>query len=225
MLLVTLFITPARRIFRWKRVNVVRRMIGVGALGYTVAHLICYFWMRFFDPAFIITETTTRVSLIVATVSFVGLLALGVASLDATIKWFGAKDWGRLHGSVYVLTGLAVFHFVLSPGAYGGLPFLMLGVYFWLMAWRFFDRRRQGESIGVLAGLTVAATLLTVVSEILWPAIIFEMDPWVSLLWNFNFEVGVSPGWMVLGLATAVTIGAAIRQRMLLPIVNEKTSP
>lgn len=215
LLLVTLFITPARRIFHWRRANIVRRMIGVGAFGYTVAHLICYFWLRFFDPAFIITETATRISLIIATISFVGLLALALTSFDATIKWFGAQDWDRLHGTTYVITGLAVLHFVLSPGAYGGLPFLMLGIYFWLMAWRFFERRRQGESIAVLAGLTIAATALTVLSEALWPAMIFGMNPLQSLAWNFSLELGLSPGWMMLGLGTFVTVAAAIRQRTL----------
>lgn len=201
LLLVTLFISPARRIFRWKRANIVRRMVGVGAFAYTVAHLICYFWLRFFDPASIIIETATRISLIVATISFVGLIALCLTSFDATIRWFGAQDWDRLHGTTYVVTGLAVFHFVLSPGAYGGLPFLMLGVYFWLMAWRFFERRRQGESVAVLAGLTGAATALTVFSEALWPAMMFGMDPLQSLAWNFSLEIGLSPGWMMLGLA------------------------
>jgi len=216
MLLLALFITPARRIYRWRRGIEVRRMIGVGALAYTLAHVAFYFWLRFFDPSFIITETATRFTLIVATISFVGLVTLGLTSFDASIKWLGGGEWDRLHKITYAATGLAVLHFMLSPGAYAGLPFLMVGVFFWLMAWRALDRRRLGERIGVLAGLTIAATALTVLLEAVWPALMLGMDPWITLSWNFSLELGISPGWIVLALGAAVTLTAAIRQRFFL---------
>src|SRR5258708_2938438 len=46
ILLAALAITPASTIFGWRRVIVVRRMIGVTALRYGVAHIIIYFARR-----------------------------------------------------------------------------------------------------------------------------------------------------------------------------------
>src|SRR5882672_11729513 len=85
ILLLALAITPALTIFRWRRLIIVRRMIGVTALAYTIAHIIIYFALRLWDFAFIAHEMVTRLSLIVASVSTIGLIALGATSLDAAI--------------------------------------------------------------------------------------------------------------------------------------------
>ena len=46
-LLLALAITPALTIFRWRQLILVRRMIGVTALAYAIAHIIIYFALRF----------------------------------------------------------------------------------------------------------------------------------------------------------------------------------
>src|SRR4030081_1955279 len=104
MLLLALAITPALTIFRLNRLIIVRRMIGVTALAYTIAHIIIYFALRFWNFAFIANEMVTRISLIVATVSTIGLIALGATSLDGAIRRMGAKGWNQLHNTVYVIT-------------------------------------------------------------------------------------------------------------------------
>ena len=213
VLLATLAVTPLRRILRWNRLLRIRRMLGVAALIYTVAHMIIYFWLRFWDASFILTEMATRLTLIVATVSFLGLVALGVTSFDAAIKQMGARNWDRLHRLTYIFTGLAVFHFLLSPGASAGLPFLMVGVYAWLMAWRYLAARGLGESVPALAALGAATTVLTVALEAIWPAIFFDMNPLISLGFNFSLVLGVSPGWKMLGLSAAVVLGLALVRR------------
>lgn len=213
LLLLTLTVTPLRRIFRWRRLILIRRMLGVAALIYTVAHIIIYFWLRFWEANVILNEMVTRLTLIVATLSFLGLVALGATSFDATIKSMGAKSWDRLHRLTYIFTGLAVFHFLLSPGATAGLPFLMVGAYVWLMAWRYLAARGLGESVPALAILGLATTALTVALEAIWPAIFFEMNPLISLSFNFNLVLGLSPGWKMLGMSMAVVLGLALRQR------------
>ena len=69
LLLLALAITPAMTILRWGRLIIVRRMIGVTALAYTVAHLIIYFALRLWNFAHIAHEMATRLSLILATVA------------------------------------------------------------------------------------------------------------------------------------------------------------
>ena len=53
LLLLALAVTPAMTIFRWSRLILVRRMIGVAALVYTIAHIIIYFALRFWNVAVI----------------------------------------------------------------------------------------------------------------------------------------------------------------------------
>src|SRR5262249_41398597 len=52
-LLLALTVTPAATILRWRQLTIVRRMIGVTALAYTVAHIVIYFALRFWNFAFI----------------------------------------------------------------------------------------------------------------------------------------------------------------------------
>src|SRR5229473_1252757 len=131
-------------------------MIGVTALAYALAHIIIYFALRFWNFAFIAHEMATRLFLIVATVSTIGLLALGATSVDAAVRRMGAKGWQQLHYIVYVVAALALLHYLLSPGLFPD-QFLMSGIFFWLMVWRALDRRRQGASAGALALLAVAS--------------------------------------------------------------------
>src|SRR5437588_338793 len=95
LLLLALAITPAVTILRWNELVAVRRMIGVTALAYTVAHIVIYFALRFWDFAHIAHEMASRVSLMLATVATLGLIALGTTSLDAAVPRRGAKGWQR----------------------------------------------------------------------------------------------------------------------------------
>src|SRR5205823_2962624 len=62
ILLMALAVTPAATIFRWPAVIDVRRMIGVSALVYTIAHMVIYFAFRHWDFAYIVNDMTTRVT-------------------------------------------------------------------------------------------------------------------------------------------------------------------
>src|SRR5215469_4134372 len=105
-LLVALTVTPAVTILRWRQLIVVRRMIGVTGLTYTMAHIIIYFALRFWNFAFIANEIVTRLSLIVATVSTIGLIALGITSVDGAVRRMGPRGWQQLHNAIYVVTAL-----------------------------------------------------------------------------------------------------------------------
>src|SRR5262244_3424089 len=87
ILLLTLAVTPMLTILRW------------GALIYTIAHIVIWFAMRSWNFAVIANETVTRLTLVVATLSTIGLIALGATSLDAAIRRLGAQNWQRLHST------------------------------------------------------------------------------------------------------------------------------
>jgi len=213
LLLLALAITPASTIFRWRRLIIVRRMIGVTALAYTVAHIIIYFALRFWNFTFIANEIVTRLSLIVATVSTIGLAALGATSLDAAVRWMGARGWQQLHNAIYVVTALALLHYLLSPGLFPD-QFLMSGVFFWLMVWRVLDRRRLGTNAAALALLAAGSSLFTALLEIGW--IWAFRDYALSEIFSIYFTtiLGIPPAWTILGLGLLIAVAAFARQAL-----------
>jgi methionine sulfoxide reductase heme-binding subunit len=128
---------------------IVRRMIGVAALAYTIAHIIIYFALRFWNFASIVHEMVTRLCLIVASIATIGLIALGATSDDVAGAANGAKSWQQLH-TICAATALALVPYLLSPDAYPEQD-LMSGMFFWLMGWRVVNRRGHGSDVSALA--------------------------------------------------------------------------
>ena len=210
ILLLALAITPGVTIFRWSRLIIVRRMIGVTALVYTLAHIVIYFALRLWDFSVIGKEMATSVSLLVATVSTIGLVALGATSLDAAIQRMGAKSWNRLHNLIYVITGLALIHFLVVPEMYPE-QYIACGMFFWLMVWRLLNRYGHGTDARVLAMLAVAACLFTAALEAGWSWAYYGYEPLGTLGGNFSLILGVSPAWQILSLGLLITLAAAGR--------------
>jgi sulfoxide reductase heme-binding subunit YedZ len=213
ILLAALAITPAATIFGWRRLIVVRRMIGVTALAYAIAHIIIYFALRFWNFAFIANEIATRLSLIVATVSTIGLVALGATSVDAAVRRMGAKGWQRLHSAVYLTAALAILHYLMSPGLFPD-QFLLSGFFFWLTAWRVLDRRGQGTHAATLALLALAACLFTAAFEVgcIWAFRGYALTEIFSIY--FTTILGIPPAWTVLALGLLIAAAAFAQQNL-----------
>ena len=222
LLLGSLAVTPARRIFRLNRLVAVRRMIGVGALAYSLFHLFTYLGLRSWDASVIIAEWSSRISLWVATVALVGLIPLGLTSFDRAVRWMGGVRWKQLHRAVYWLAGLAVLHFLMSPGSNFGMPFVMFGAYLWLMAWRLLERRRLGTRPAILFALGVGTALLTFLFEPIWLSTFLSQYgayPFFdTLAVNFDLEwwsaVGVPATVVVLFWGMVVAVAAALSGRL-----------
>ena len=210
MLLFALAVTPAMIVFRWRQLVVIRRMVGVTALVYTIAHTIIYFALRTWDFGLIANEMVTRLTIIIATVSLIGLIPLGVTSVDAAVRYMGAEGWARLHNTVYVLTALGLVHYLLSPGVYSS-QYLMSGMFLWLMVWRWLNRRGQGTDPRALALLAIAASVFTALFEAFWEWIYQDFEFGWVLGNNFTLEFGISPAWWNLALGLLIALGAALR--------------
>jgi methionine sulfoxide reductase heme-binding subunit len=216
ILLMALAVTPAAAILRWPALADVRRMIGVTALVYTIAHVIIYFALRRWDFMSIANDITTRLTLIVATLSTIGLIVLGATSMDAAIKYLGAKNWQRLHTTNYAISALAILHVLLARGTYTE-QYVLTAVFFWLMAWRVLAHYGLGTNAKVLATLAVASCLFAALLEaaFLWTRRGF--DAWDTLGVNFNLAVldfGYPPAWQVLALGLVVALAAAGRDAL-----------
>ena len=214
VLLLALAVTPALTIFRWPALIDVRRMIGVTALVYTIAHVVIYFAMRSWRWGFIANETVTRLTLFVAAVSTIGLIVLGATSLDAAIKRMGVKGWQQLHNTNYVISALAVLHVVLARGTYPE-QYALAGMFVWLMAWRVLDRYSLGADARALALLAVGSSLFTAALEagFLWGRRNYGISG--TLANNFNLamlDIGIPATWQVLGFGLLFALAAASRE-------------
>jgi methionine sulfoxide reductase heme-binding subunit len=210
LLLMALAVTPALKILRWPALVDARRMIGVTALVYTLAHIVIYFGLRSWNFGFIVNEMATRLSMIVAMLSTIGLIVLGATSLDAVIRRMGAKGWQRLHNTNYAITGLAVLHVVLARGTYPE-QYMLAGIFLWLMVWRVLARYGLGTDARALAVLTAAACVFAALLEagVLWIRRGYEVS-W-TLGNNFSLaslDIGVPPAWQVLALGLLFVFAA-----------------
>jgi methionine sulfoxide reductase heme-binding subunit len=222
ILLMALAVTPAAAILRWPALIDVRRMIGVTALVYTIAHMVIYFALRRFDFAFIANDMASRLTLVAATLSTIGLVVLGATSVDAAIRYMGAKNWQRLHTTNYVISALAILHVVLARGTYSE-QYMLTALFFWLMAWRVLARYRLGANAKVLALLALASCLVAACLEagFLWARRGFDVVGTLGV--NFNLGIldfGYPPAWQVLAFGLLAALAAAGRQALRLKVAS-----
>jgi sulfoxide reductase heme-binding subunit YedZ len=231
VLLMALAVTPIIVIFRWPALVDVRRMIGVLALIYTIAHIILFFGLRSWNFEKIGIETVTRLTLFVATLSTIGLFVLAATSLDAAIRRMGAKGWQRLHNTNYIISALALLHVVLARGTYAE-QYLLCGLFVWLMLWRVLYRYKLGSDAKALIALAVFCCLFTAFLEagFMWGRRGYDVmgTLHINFMWA-PVEIGIQPPWQVLAFglvfALAAMARAALRVRTASLAARQTGSP
>jgi sulfoxide reductase heme-binding subunit YedZ len=174
-LMLTLLATPARAIFNWHRLVLVRRQLGLTTLFYALAHVVLYAWDEKWNLHTVASEILLRFYLEVGFVALVALALLGVTSTDRALRTLG-HAWKRLHRIIYLLTVLALFHYFLQTKANVAEPILLTGLFIWLMGWRLLPSGPDRQPLPVL-GLGIAATVLTAVVEFAWYALATRISP------------------------------------------------
>ena len=213
-LLITLAITPARRLFDWNKLINVRRIVGLSALAYILVHFTLYIVDSRLDLGFVAREIVLRIYLAIGFTAILGLVALGVTSTDAMIKRMGGKAWNRLHALIYVIAPLAILHYYMQSKVDVTQPVLMSGFYFWLMGYRLMARFGYKQGLLPLTILTVAAALLTALTEAAWYGLATGVGWQRVIQANLDFTYTIRPAWWVFATGLAVTIVAEIRHRM-----------
>ena len=111
-LLLTLAVTPLRKIFGLPWMIHLRRTLGLYAFFYGTAHLAAYVW---FDKAFgfgaIVSDVGKRPFIALGMTGYLLMVPLAVTSTNAMVKRLGGKTWARLHRLVYIAATLGVLHF------------------------------------------------------------------------------------------------------------------
>ena len=212
LLLLSLAVTPARHVFNWPRLILIRRMVGVAALAYAVLHLGLYVVDQAYDLPKVASEIVLRFYLTIGFVALIGLAVLGATSTDAMIRRLGAVSWNRLHRIVYGLAVLAILHFFLQSKIDVTEPTLMAGLFVWLMGFRLMRRLNLAATPLELAGLAAAAAAATAALETAWYALRTGVMASRVFMANFSVDIGLRPAAWVL-LAGLVMAGlAAIRR-------------
>ncbi len=110
--LITLGVTPLRKLTGLNWLLRLRRMSGLFAFFYASLHFITYFWLdQYFDWMAIVKDIYKRPFITLGFAAFVLLIPLAATSTNAMVKRLGAKRWLWLHRLIYVLATLGVAHF------------------------------------------------------------------------------------------------------------------
>lgn len=139
-LLLTLAVTPLRRLTGWNGLQRFRRMLGLFAFFYVCLHFSVYLiFDQFFDLSAIIADVAKRPYITVGFAAFVLLVPLAATSTNRMIKRLG-RNWQRLHRLVYLIAILGVLHYgwlvkadISEPLMYSGILAVLLGYRWW---WR-----------------------------------------------------------------------------------------
>ena len=145
LLLITLAVTPLRRITGWRWPGRIRRMLGLFTFAYALLHFTAYaLFEHSLSPAAIGADILERPFIALGLAAFLGLLALAATSTTAAMVRLGPW-WIRLHRSVYVLAVLAVIHFYLEVKADIREPLIYGAILAGLLGFRALPRRLQGR--------------------------------------------------------------------------------
>ena len=96
-LLITLTVTPLRKISGWNDAIKFRRMLGLFAFFYACLHFTTYIWLdQFFDVRGMVKDIAKRPFITVGFASFVLLIPLALTSTTAMVRRLG-KRWQQVH--------------------------------------------------------------------------------------------------------------------------------
>jgi len=111
-LLITLSITPLRKLSGWSWLIKLRRMAGLFAFFYALLHFITYIWLdQFFDLNSIYKDVIKRPFITIGFAAFIILIPLAITSTNAMMKKLGGKRWQMLHRLIYLIGIFGVLHY------------------------------------------------------------------------------------------------------------------
>ena len=142
MLVITLTVTPLRRITRWNELVKLRRMLGLFAFFYATLHMLTWVvFVHFFDVNLMIEDVVKRPFITVGMATFSILFVLALTSNRFSIRKLGRR-WQTLHRLVYVAAIGAIVHFwwlvkadITLPRRWAVVVALLLGFRIW-WSWR-----------------------------------------------------------------------------------------
>ena len=134
-LLITLGVTPLRKLAKMPWLIRFRRMLGLYAFFYGTLHLMTYVWLdKFFDVQAMLHDIAKRRFITAGMTAWALMLPLALTSTAGSIRRLGGKRWQKLHRLIYFSAAAGVIHFIWlvkadlkRPLTYGAILLLVLG--------------------------------------------------------------------------------------------------
>jgi len=146
-LLITLSVTPLRRLLNLPDLIRFRRMFGLFAFFYVCLHFLTYIGPdQAFDFAAMLKDVAKRPFI---TVGFAGLLLLvplAITSTKAWIRRLGGKNWQLLHRLVYIAALCGVVHYYWLVKSDHRLPLLYASLLALLLLYRVADSLKSSSA-------------------------------------------------------------------------------
>jgi len=143
-LLITLLVTPLRRVLQWPWLLRMRRTLGLSAFFYALAHFITFIWFdHWFDWMAMFTDVIKRPFITMGFSAFVVLLPMALTSNNYMTRKLGAQRWQRLHRLAYLAPVIAVIHYWWLVKADVREPLYFAIVLALLLVWRVWYLIRQ----------------------------------------------------------------------------------
>lgn len=144
-ILLTLAVTPARRLLQHNWLGRFRRMLGLYAFFYTLMHFLTWLLLdQGLDSAAIIEDIVERPFITIGFAAFLLLTVMAATSTNAIRRSLGLR-WQQIHNSIYVVGMLGIWHYwwqvkkdFSDPLFYALILAALLGYRIW---WRFRKKR------------------------------------------------------------------------------------
>ncbi len=140
-LLITLAVTPLRKLSGQPWLIRYRRIFGLFAFFYVTLHFLTYIWLdKFFNVHDMLADIAKRKFITVGFTGFVLLIPLALTSTSGWIRRLGGKRWQALHRLIYAAAICGVIHYlwlvkadIRKPLQYGTVLAVLLG--YRLVSW------------------------------------------------------------------------------------------
>ncbi len=140
-ILITLCVTPLRKLFGLPDLISFRRMFGLFAFFYGCLHFTTYIWLdKFFDLAEMWKDIAKRPYITLGFTALVLLIPLAITSTAGWIRRLGGRRWQLLHRLIYVSAVAGVVHYYWLVKSAVLRPLTYAAVVAVLLLWRFGDK-------------------------------------------------------------------------------------
>jgi methionine sulfoxide reductase heme-binding subunit len=137
-LMISLGVTPLRRLTKWNEVIRLRRMLGLFAFFYGTLHLLTWIvFINFFDTAAMVQDVIKRPFITLGMATWLILFVLALTSNQFAIRKL-KRRWQTLHRLAYVAGIGGVIHFwwlvkadITEPRRWAFVLALLLGIRLW----------------------------------------------------------------------------------------------
>ena len=151
-LLLTMLVTPLRKISGWNWIIFSRRTLGLYAFFYASLHFLIFFSLeRGFSVSGTLSEILNRKFLIVGSIGLLVMIPLAVTSTNAMIKRLGGKRWRALHRLAYIAAIAGALHYYMQVKADVRQPLVFAAVLAVLLGYRLVVYLQQRKPAAVSA--------------------------------------------------------------------------